>query len=184
MELQNTLGWLELAEHRAMEALLRAQTGCDVEGVWKEVLGSRTLASRAGRIALHGLARSDASETAPYVSKLLNRIGSKTCPASVATRYLNTLVVMAAEPGMPEVIVNAWSPGAEHGVDPLHKELLISRVERRLKTHEEHFKAAWEKIQEHGGEPWMRKKIEKSASKKGVIWSRRALMTLQQLGAV
>lgn len=181
-EILKTIGWLEIAEHRAMAALLLAQSGCGVESTWKEILGTRTLASRAGRIAIHGLAKSDATETAQYVSKLMNRIGSEKCPPTLAARYLDTLILLAAEPAMPQVIKGTWSPDAEYPLDPLRKELLLSRVGERLRAHDMYFESAWAKIQEHGGNPWMRKKIEKSASKRGVIWSRRALATLQSLG--
>lgn len=182
-EMYNMLGWLEVAEHRAMAALLRCQTSCEVEPLWKEVLETRPLGSRVTRIALHGLARSDATETAEHISKLLNRIGSDKCSPARAEGYLNTLILVASEPGVPEVIMNAWNPEAEHPVDPLRKELLLSRVDERLELHNRYVERARESIQKCGDDSISRQKIENKASRKGVIWSKRALLTLQALGA-
>jgi hypothetical protein len=182
VELYNMLGWLELAEHRAMAALLRAQTGCEVETLWKEVLETRPLGSRAARVALHGLARSDATETAEYISKLLNRIGSDKCSPALAERYLDTLILVASEPGMPEVIMSAWNPDVEYPIDPLHKELLLARVDERLELHNRYVEPARARVQQCGDDLISRQRIENRASKKGVIWSKRALLALQALG--
>jgi hypothetical protein len=175
--------WLELAEHRAMTALLRAQSDCGVESLWKEVLENRPFSSRAARVALHGLVKADGTEAAEYISKLLNRIGSSNCSPVLAERYLDTLVLIAAEPGVAEVIMNAWSPESEYAIDPLRKELLLSRVERRLELHDKYVDRARAKIQESATNPFSRQRIESKASKKGVIWSKRALRTLQAMGA-
>ena len=183
VELYNMVNWLELAEHRAMTALLRAQCDCGVESLWKEVLENRPLASRAARVALHGLVRADATEAAKYISKLLNRIGSDNCPPALVERYIETLVLIAAEPGVAEVTTEAWSPVAEYPIDPLCKERLLSRVGRRLELHDRYVDRARAKIEESASNPLSRQRIETKASKKGVIWSKRALLTLQAMGA-
>lgn len=182
-EVHNILGWLELAEHRAMAALLRAQSSCATESFWKEVLETRPLSSRAARIALHGLAKCDASETAEYVAKLLNRLGSSKCGPALADRYFDTLIRMAAEPGVPEVVTNAWDPRSEYPVDPLRKELLLDRVEARLELHEKQLAWARRRIEECEDDATSRQRIELAAGKRGAIFSRRALVTLQQLAS-
>jgi hypothetical protein len=182
-ELYNMVEWLELAEHRAMTALLRAQSDCGVESLWKEVLENRSFSSRAARVALHGLVKTDAVEAAEYISKLLNRIGSDKCSPALAERYLDTLVLIAAEPGVAEVIMDAWRPAAEYPIDPLRKELLLARVDERLELHDKYVDRARARIEESAANPLSRQRIENRASKKGVIWSKRALHTLQEIGA-
>lgn len=180
-EIHNILGWLELAEHRAMAALLRAQSSCATESFWREVLETRPLSSRAARIALHGLAKCDASETAEYVAKLLNRLGSSKCGPALADRYFDTLIRVAAEPGVAEVVTNAWDPQAEYPVDPLRKELLLDRVETRLRLHDKQVAWARRRIEECEDDASSRQRIELVAGKRGAIFSKRALATLQKL---
>jgi hypothetical protein len=181
-EMSNMLGFLELAEHRAMSALLRAQSDCGVEAVWKEVLEHRSLSSRAARVALHGMVRAEVTEAVQHISKLLNRIGSDKTSPSTVKRCLDTLVVIAAEPGVAEVIVDSWGPDAEHPVDPLRKELLLTRVEERLERHYRNVGPALQRIQQCGEDSVSRRIIENRASKRGVIWSKRALATLEHIG--
>lgn len=181
-ELYNMVEFLELAEHRAMSALLRAQSDCGVETVWKEVLEKRALSSRAARVALHGLVRTDATEAAECISRLLNRIGSDKSSPLTVERCLDTLVLIAAEPGVSELISASWSPEAEYPVDPLRKELLLARIDERLETHNRYAGRAKERIKECGDDLVSRRKIENRASKKGVILSPRALMTLERIG--
>jgi hypothetical protein len=97
-------------------------------------------------------------------------------------RYLDTLIMIAAEPGVSELISALWNPEAEHPVDPLRKELLLSRVEERLERHRRYVGRALERIQECGDDSVSRQRIENRASKKGVIWSQRALVTLDRIG--
>jgi len=180
-ELADILLSLERAELYATRALLIAQESCEVELVWKEVLDTRALSSRVATIALQGLAKSDATETAEYVAKLLNRIGSPRSSQSLAKRYLDTFILVAATPGMHSVIMDSWQPNADYPVDPLRKERIIDCLEERLKIHDTCLARAKKKLEKCGEDSWSRRKIEKRASKDGVIWPTLALKTLQEL---
>jgi hypothetical protein len=128
------------------------------------------------------MVRAEVTEAVQHISKLLNRIGSDKTSPSTVKRCLDTLVVIAAEPGVAEVIVDSWGPDAEHPVDPLRKELLLTRVEERLERHYRNVGPALQRIQQCGEDSVSRRIIENRASKRGVIWSKRALATLEHIG--
>jgi len=177
-ELYNMRLFLESAEFYSMRALLHAQETCNVESFWREVLNTRPLSSREFRTALQGLAKSDASETAQYVDKLLQRIGSPNCPPKWVARYLDTLILAADQPSMHDVIVQSWCAATERSADGA---ILKSRFVERLALHTNQVQRALKKRQQFSDIPGLSEKIQRHAEKRGAIGSKRALHTLQEL---